>query len=64
MAKSLYRMFQQKRDEGERKMKLNVTISKTSRGDKDYLQIMSEDAVSVNVVLVAEKITVKDHRES
>jgi hypothetical protein len=44
-------------------MKLNVTITKTSIGDSDYIQIMSEDQVTVNIVFVAEKITVKDHRK-
>ena len=43
-------------------MKLNVTITKTSTGMADYIQIMSDDQVSVNIVLVAEKIEVKDHR--
>ena len=44
-------------------MELNVTITKTSTGMADYIQIMSEDQVSVNVVLVAEKIEVKDYRK-
>ena len=44
-------------------MKLNVTVSKTSRGDQDYIQIMSDDMVSVNVVFVADKIEVKDVRK-
>ena len=44
-------------------MKLNVTISKTSRGDQDYLQIMSEDMVSVNIVLVSEAIKIEDKRK-
>ena len=43
-------------------MKLNVTITKTSRGDQDYIQIMSDDLISVNVVLVADAIEVKDIR--
>ena len=43
-------------------MKLNIMISKTSRGDKDYLQIMSEDMFSVNIVLISEEITVEDER--
>lgn len=43
-------------------MDLNVTLSKTRRGDQDYLQIMSEDMVSVNIVLVADKIKVDDKR--
>ncbi len=43
-------------------MKLNVTITKTSNGDKDYIQIMSDDYVTVNVVLVADEIKVDDKR--
>ena len=43
-------------------MKINVTITKTSVGDSDYIQIMSEDQISVNIVLVAEEIKVEDHR--
>lgn len=43
-------------------MKLNVTIQK-ARDGRDYLQIMSEDYISVNIVLVSEKITVEDQRE-
>lgn len=43
-------------------MKLLVTVTKTSMGDSDYIQVMSDDQVSVNIVLVAEKITVVDHR--
>jgi len=44
-------------------MKLHVTISKTSDGASDYIQIISNDAVTVNVVLVADKIEVQDARE-
>lgn len=44
-------------------MKLNITITKTADGGRDYVQIMSDDCLSVNVVLVADKITVKDHRD-
>lgn len=43
-------------------MILNITITKTSRGDQDYIQIMSDDLLSVNIVLVADKIFVSDHR--
>jgi len=46
------------------KTKLNVTITKTSSGMADYIQIMSDDQVSVNIVLVAEEIEVEDHRPS
>lgn len=43
-------------------MRLNVTVTKTSDGLADYIQIMSEDALSVNIVLVAEEIRAVDHR--
>lgn len=42
---------------------LNVTITKTSNGLLDYIQIMSDDSVGVNIVLIADKITIVDHRE-
>ncbi len=45
-------------------MKLDVTITKTSTGKSDYIQIMSNDQVSVNIVLVAEEINVTDYRET
>lgn len=41
---------------------LTVTLSKTSDGQDDYLQIMSLDQFSVNIVLISSKITVKDAR--
>lgn len=43
-------------------MKLRVTITKTSDGGGDYIQIMSSDMLSVNVVLVADAIEVNDMR--
>lgn len=43
-------------------MKYTVTLQK-ARDGRDYLQIMSEDQVSTNIVLISEKITVKDYRE-
>jgi hypothetical protein len=42
--------------------KLTVRITKTSDGQRDYVQIMSADMVTVNVVLIAEKIEVLDGR--
>jgi len=41
---------------------LTVTITKTADGKSDYIQIMSADTISVNVVLVSKKITVQDRR--
>jgi hypothetical protein len=43
-------------------MKLKVTVTKTSSGGQDYIQIMSDDMLSVNVVLVAEQIQIDDLR--
>lgn len=42
---------------------LHITISKTRQGNQDYLQIMSDDLVSVNIVLIANKIEVQDARK-
>lgn len=44
-------------------MKLNVTVTPTATGQGEYIQIMSDDTVTVNVVLVADKIEISDHRE-
>lgn len=41
---------------------LTVTISKTSHGDQDYMQIMSEDFQRVNIVLIADEIKFEDRR--
>lgn len=43
-------------------MKLKVTVTKTRDGVRDYVQVMSEDMVSVNVVLIADEIVVEDAR--
>jgi hypothetical protein len=45
-------------------MKLTIQITKTSRGDQDYVQIMSDDYQSVNIVLIADQIKVSDERIS
>ena len=44
-------------------MILNVTVTKTANGLQDYIQIMSDDMITVNVVLVADAIKVEDHRK-
>ena len=44
-------------------MILNVTVTKTADGLQDYIQIMSDDVITVNVVLVADTIKVEDHRK-
>ena len=41
---------------------LTVTVTKTADGLADYVQIMSADQFSVNVVLISQKITVRDAR--
>jgi len=43
-------------------MNINVTVSKTSDGLRDYVQLISDDAVTVNVVLVADRVSVRDSR--
>ena len=43
--------------------RLNVQITKTADGSSCYLQIMSADMVALNIVLVADKIVVKDDRQ-
>ncbi len=42
---------------------LKVTLSKTSMGVGEYLQIISADQQTVNIVLIAERIEVLDVRE-
>lgn len=47
----------------EAKAKLiRITISKTSDGLQEYLQVLSEDTISVNIVLVADKFELTDVR--
>ena len=43
---------------------LTITVSKTANGLKDYVQVMSGDAVSVNVVLIADRIKIIDSRSA
>ena len=43
-------------------MELDVTITKTRTGTQDYIQIFSDDQISVNICLVADEIRVSDHR--
>ncbi len=44
--------------------KLTITITKTADGLQEYVQIMSADMVSINVVLIADEIEVKDTRDN
>ena len=43
-------------------IRLNITISKTADGKDDYIQIMSSDGLSINVVMIATEIRVYDTR--
>jgi len=43
---------------------LKITITKTANGKQAYIHIMSDDYTSVNVALIADKISIKDARES
>ena len=51
------------RARGSEVNRLNVTITKTSDGRSDYIQVMSHDMTTVNVVLIADEIKVEDFRE-
>ena len=42
-------------------MKYTVTITKTSDGSQEYMQVISADQFSTNIVLIGE-FTVKDSR--
>lgn len=43
---------------------IRVTITKTSDRLGEYIQVMSHDQTSVNVVIVAKKIEIQDMRET
>lgn len=43
--------------------KVKVTVTKTADGKGDYVQIMSDDMLSLNVVVVAQEIVLKDERK-
>jgi hypothetical protein len=47
----------------EDEMKLTITVTPTADGKQEYVQIMSEDMFSINVVLIADEIEVRDSRE-
>lgn len=42
--------------------KLTLTVTNTANGQHNYIQIMSGDNFTVNIVLIADAIDVKDHR--
>lgn len=41
---------------------LKVQITKTADGKADYIQILSADQFSINIVLIANSIEVRDQR--
>ena len=41
---------------------LQIEISRTADGKHDYVQVRSPAAAPVNIVLIAKRITVLDHR--
>ena len=42
--------------------KLIVTITETADHKRDYIQIMTPDMLSMNIVLIVDNIEVTDHR--
>ena len=42
--------------------KLTVTVTKTATGEHDYIQIISADQFSLNIVLIADEIVMRDAR--
>lgn len=42
---------------------IGIEVSKTSDGSADYVQIRSPGAIPVNIVLVANEITIDDLRD-
>lgn len=43
--------------------KLTIQVTKTADGNRDYVQIMSSDMFSINVVLIAAEIELEDLRD-
>ncbi len=43
--------------------KLTIQISKTADGQQNYMQILSGDQFSLNIVLIADEIVVDDRRK-
>lgn len=41
---------------------LTITVTKTTDGKSEYLQILSYAAIPVNIVLIANKIVIEDSR--
>lgn len=43
---------------------LIITVSKTADGENDYLQILSGDQWSLNIVLIADIVEIRDRRSA
>jgi len=43
--------------------KITIQVSKTANGLQDYVQITTPDQVSLNIVLIADKIDIQDQRD-
>ncbi len=41
---------------------ITITVSKTADGKFDYVQLLSADQFSLNIVLISQAVTVKDAR--
>jgi len=44
--------------------KLTITITKTADGLREYVQIMSADMFTINIVLIADQVEVEDTRDN
>lgn len=44
--------------------KLSIQLTKTADSQHEYLQILSADQFSLNIVLIADKIEVQDKRRA
>ncbi len=42
---------------------LHIQVTKTSDGLRDYVQIISADQLTINLVLLADKIVISDQRD-
>lgn len=42
---------------------LRIQVTKTSDGLRDYVQVMSADQLTINLVLLADKVVVSDLRD-
>ena len=42
---------------------LRIQVTKTSDGLRDYVQVMSADQLTINVVMLADKVVIRDLRD-